>query len=476
MLILQPLFPLQRSLVPVALALLMITSAAGQLIQVSGNGRTISNGDTTPSSRDHTDFGQIGAASGPVDRNFLIRNLSQVPLQILFFQRIGTHPGNFTIIDPPEPIIPGNGEASLTVRFLPPATGGLRSATIRLVTTSSIDSDFQFDVAAEFILPAPNIIVLGNNVVIPDGASSPLESNNTDFGTLTLEDPPRTRTFSIQNDGEQTLRVSGLSVTGINSDQFAISRQPSTFLPPGGETSFEIRFHPDREGAHRVTILINSNDPSPSKRTYSFTLRGTGVSQQPEITLTGNGIEISPGDDSPQPDNHTQFPEADLQTLSTRVFNIQNTGNTTLTISNIEVLGPHGTEFSISIAFPIQLDPAETFPLQINFRPAEQGVRIADLKITSDDPVVPIFEVALEGLGGRFKLLGIERAAEDIIITFSTRAAPGAYIYRILYSSDLETWSPVGSVFSNGRETLQFRHRGSGNPQKGFWKVEEDSL
>ena len=476
MFILRPLFPLQMSLAPVALALLMITPAVGQLIQVSGNGRTINNGDTTPSSRDHTDFGQISAGSGPVDRNFLIRNLSQIPLQILFFQRIGTHPGSFTIINPPEPTIPGNGEASLTVRFLPPANGGLRSATIRLVTTSSIDSDFQFDVAGEFILPAPDIIVLGNDVEIPDGASSPVASNNTDYGTITLEDPPRIRTFSIRNDGEQTLRIGGLSITGINSDQFAISRPPATFIPPGNETSFEIRYDPDREGAHRVTVFINSNDPSPTKRTYSFNLRGTGVLQQPEITLTGNGIEISPGDDSPRLEDHTQFPEADLQTISTRIFIIENTGNTTLTISNIEMLGPHSSEFTISSAPPIQLDPAETFPLRINFRPIEQGVRVADLKILSSDPFVPIFEVTLKGLGGRFKLLAVERAAEDIIITFSTKAAPGSYIYRILYSTNLETWNAVGSVFSNGRETLQFRHRGSGSSPRGFWRVEEDRL
>ncbi|HBM76470.1 MAG TPA: hypothetical protein DD438_00055 [Verrucomicrobiales bacterium] len=474
--ILRSLFPPHQSLVLVALALLMITPAAGQLIQISGNGQTISNGDTTPSSRDHTNFGPVLAGSGPVDRNFLIRNLSQVPLQILFFQRTGTHPGNFTITAPPEPVIPGNGEASITVRFIPPAAGGLRSATIRLVTTSSIDGDFQFDIAGELILPAPNIIVLGNDVVIPDGAFSPLETNNTDFGTLTLEDPPRTHTFSLQNDGDQTLRIGGLSVTGINSDQFAISREPATFVPPGSETSFDIRFNPDREGAHRVTILINSNDPSPTERTYSFTLRGTGVSQYPGIALTGNGLKIRPGKDSPRPENYTQFPEADLQAISTRVFMIENTGDATLTISGIQILGPHGAEFTTSDTPPVQIDPAGIFPLQIHFRPTEQGVRIADLQITSNDPSTPVFEVSLEGLGGRFKLLGVERTAEDTIITFTTRATPGTYIYRILYSSDLETWDSVGSIFSGGMETLQFRHRGSSDPPKGFWRVEEDSL
>ena len=103
-------------------------------------------------------------------------------------------------------------------------------------------------------------------------------------------------------------------------------------------------------------------------------------------------------------------------------------------------------------------------------------MRIADLQITSNDPSTPVFEVSLEGLGGRFKLLGVERTAEDTIITFTTRATPGTYIYRILYSSDLETWDSVGSIFSGGMETLQFRHRGSSDPPKGFWKVEEDSL
>tara|TARA_B100000941_G_C28501320_1_gene554424 strand:+ start:1164 stop:2594 length:1431 start_codon:yes stop_codon:yes gene_type:complete len=476
MFLLRSILSIPQGLVTVAITFFIISPASAQLIQISGNGRIISNGDTTPSTRDHTDFGQVEAGAGPVDRTFVIRNLSQVPLQILFFQRTGTHPGDFTIIDPPEPSIPGNGDASITVRFLPPDIGGQRSATIRLVTTSSVDSDFQFDIAAELILPAPNIIISGNDLLIPDGATSPLVSNNTDFGTVGLESPGRTRTFSIRNDGDQTLRIGVVSVTGINSDQFTIDRAPATFIPPGEESSLNVSYNPNREGTHRVSILITSNDPSPTKRTYSFTLRGTGVSQQPSITVTGNGLEIISGDDSPSPDNHTLFPDTDLQSISTRIFTIANTGDSTLTISSVDILGPHAPDFGISGSPPSRLAPDETFPLRITFRPAEQGARLANLRIMSNDPSTRAFEISLEGLGGRFKLLGVEKVEDDTVITFSTRTAPGAYIYRILYSSDLESWDQIGSIFSGGMEILQFRHRNSRSPRKGFWKVEESRL
>ncbi|MED5418620.1 MAG: choice-of-anchor D domain-containing protein, partial [Verrucomicrobiota bacterium] len=201
------------------LAIVLTLSLGGpvnaQLIQIRGNDRVISNGDTTPSGDDHTSFGQVLAGSGPVDREFTIRNLSSTPLQILFFQRTGQHPGNFTVIDPPDLTIPGNGNSSMTIRFLPPAASGLRTATIRLVSSSVVNGDFRFDVAGELILPSPNIVISGNGVVIPDGFSSPVVGNNTNFETLDLDGNPLTRTFIISNTGEQDLRIRSVDVVGI---------------------------------------------------------------------------------------------------------------------------------------------------------------------------------------------------------------------------------------------------------------------
>ena len=456
-----------------SLPFLIGSSVNAQLIQIEGNGRVISNGDTTPTARDHTDFGQILAGSGPVDREFTIRNLSRVPLQILFFQRIGTNPANFTIIDPPEPTIPGNSDASMTIRFLPPPAGGLRTATIRIVSTSSIDNDFQFDVAGELVLPSPNIVILGNGVEIPDGFSAPTVENNTDFGTLGLDAPPLTRSFRIRNTGEETLRIISIDVTGINNDQFSITRSPNTFIPPKAESGLEIAFNPSREGSHRVSILVNSNDPTPTERTYSFTLRGEGQSLRPRLILSGNGSEISPGDETPSPEDHTLFPDTDLQSTSTRSFILSNTGDAPLIIGNIEFVGTHADEFSVSRTPRSRIDPAAEYSLHVNFRPVSRGSRSATLRITSNDPSQPVYEVALEGTGGRFKLLGIERDGSDSLVNFSTSSSPGSYIYRILHSTDMQNWEPVGSIFSSGSETLQFRHRNSTGTTRAFWHIEE---
>ena len=111
--------------------------------------------------------------------------------------------------------------------------------------------------------------------------------------------------------------------------------------------------------------------------------------------------------------------------------------------------------------------------LQVNFRPLSRGARSATLRITSNDPSRNVYEVALEGTGGQFKLLGIERDGSDTLINFSTSSSLGSYIYRILHSTDMQNWEPVGSIFSSGRETLQFRHRNSTGEAKAFWHVEE---
>ena len=464
---------LSWSLLAIVLTLSLGGPVNAQLIQIRGNDRVISNGDTTPSGGDHTNFGQVLAGSGPVDREFIIRNLSSAPLQIRFFQRTGQHPGNFTVIDPPDLTIPGNGDSSMTIRFLPSAAGGLRTATIRIVSTSFVDGDFRFDVAGELVLPSPNIVISGNGVEIPDGFFSPIVDNNTDFETLGLDDNPLTRTFTISNTGEQDLRISSVDVLGINSDQFSISRNPDTFIGPDSESTFDVTFDPTREGAHRVTVHINSNDPTPTERIYSFSLRGTGQSLSPRIVLSGNGIDITPGDETPGPEDHTRFPDTDLLSASTRTFTVRNSGNGPLLIDTVELLGPHAAGFTVAQTPATPLEPEGVSSLQVTFRPTVQGPWIATLRITSNDPAQPVYEVDLEGIGGRFKLLGIEQDDNDALISFSTNSSAGTYIYRIFHSTDMEEWESVGSILSNGRETLQFRHRNSTGSAKAFWYVEE---
>jgi len=438
--------------------------------------RIINNGDDTPSGGDGTHFGQVAAGAPPVDREFIIRNTRAAPLQLRAFQRLGNHPGNFTVINPPALLIPGNQQTTMTVRFIPPATGGLRTATIRILSTSSQDTDFLFDVAGELILPAPNIEIVGNDLVITDGSVLPGVENLTDFETLNLGDPPRLHRFTIRNTGAITLRISSVGITGLNSDQYEVASNPATFIAAGAESSFEIAFNPTRKGVHRATVNVNSNDPTPTETTYSFVVRGTGQAFLPTLVLSGNGMEILAGDDTPSPSDHTRFTNTDVQSTSARNFVLRNPGEGPLEITSVQLLGAHASEFTATQLPGPSLPPGGEGSLRINFQPRAQGARFATLRIISNDPDSPVFDVALEGSGGRFKLLGIDLDGKDTLIGFNSNPAPGTYIYDIFHSTNMENWLKVGSLLSNPGETRQFRHRNSTAAHRGFWRIEERRL
>ena len=468
-------------LLQVALLLLSAELASGQQIQVlwvnPGNvERTINNGDDTPSGGDGTHFGQLAPGAPPVDREFIIRNTSAVPLQLRAFQRLGDHPGNFTVIDPPAPLIPGNQQTTMTLRFLPPVTGGLRSATIRILSNSVQDEEFLFEVAGELLLPAPNIEIYGNGVAIVDGSSLPELANHTEFETLGLGDPPQLHRFTIRNTGELTLRISSVDVVGLNSDQYEVASGPDTFIASGTESTFKIAFNPNREGTHRATVNVNSNDPTPTETTYSFVIRGIGQALLPDIVLTGNGREIPPGDDTPSPDDHTRFPATDVQSTSARTFVLRNTGDGPLEITDILLLGNHASDFRPALLPSSPIPAGGEDVLRIDFQPGAQGDRFATMRIVSNDPDTPLFEIDLEGAGGRLKLLDIGFEGADTLIEFNSNPAPGTYIYDIFHSTDMENWVKVGSLLSNPGETRQFRHRNSTTTRRGFWFIEEHRL
>ena len=471
-----PIFSLHWCAVFCALSLLLgALPSNAQILRVIGNDKGINSGDTTPSLSDHTSFGTVQLNSPPVDREFTLRNIGFSPLTLTAF--VSTNPINFTFIESPNRTIPSNGgETTLKIRFLAPQTGGQRLATVRIFSDSQINPIYEFVVSGELILPAPKIEVLGDGNVIQDGSLATSPSNLTSYGSLGINGGSQKHTFSIKNTGDLALDVDLVTVTGINSDQFSVTNAPDLPVLPNEEDTFEITYAPSRTGLHRATVQINSNDPDPTKRPYTFTISGTGTLLAPELTLIGNGNEIANGDDTPAPEDHTEFPATDVESTSLRNFVLKNTGDSPLTITSIEVIDLHAAEFSVSDPPANSIPPGEEASLAVRFTPSRGGPRGTTLRIVSNSSTNPEYLVALAGTGGRFKLLGIEIDGDDALINFVANPELGTYIYRIQYSTDLQNWSEAGSLISTGRETRQFRHPDIVGEEQGFWRVEEQRL
>ncbi|MEO1836237.1 MAG: choice-of-anchor D domain-containing protein [Akkermansiaceae bacterium] len=459
---------------------LMLGSAPGgaQMIAIEGNGVLISAGDPTPSLSDHTDFGGVYVAAGVIDRVFTIKNSGVAPLVMLGFQRLGTHAGEFTVLPIPGQFpqiqqIAGGGQLDLTVRFNP-RDDGARFASLRFVSNASDHPVYEFSITGEGLDPAPEINVQGNGIDIPDGSPVPNLNNHTDFESTDTDTGFVTRTFTIQNSGLLSLNVFEIQIIGETSDQFSVTSPASDPVSAESSTSFDVTFNPDRVGGHLATVRIVNSDLT--EGTYDFIIRGTATTTSARLSLLGNNLQIAAGDDTPSPDDHTEFESTDLGATSFRTFSILNTGNAPLSIATIELVGGQAASFSSSLPSSNPIAPGNQATIQISLQPSVLALHQTILRINSSDRVTPIYDVTLSGTGGIFKLVSIKRDGDDALITFHANPTSGSYLYQILHSTDMENWSTKGSLFSSGGETRDYRHRDGFLGKNGFWHVSEQTL
>jgi|GEM_PF-6165488 len=110
-------------------------------IDMQGNGNSITDGDTTPSTVDLTDFGnsQVGT---PVARTFQIRNTGTADLTVT---SASAPAGDFAVGATSETVTAGNS-LDLDVTFTP-SSSGTKTATITVSSDDSDESTYTFDVS-----------------------------------------------------------------------------------------------------------------------------------------------------------------------------------------------------------------------------------------------------------------------------------------------------------------------------------------
>ncbi len=106
---------------------------SAQLV-VEGNGVFVVDGDATPSTYDHTDFGALPKKSKQgIERRFLLHNRGDAPLALgkgaVTIEGAGA--AAFSVVQAPRASVEGQGSSLLRLRFLP-KTPGLYEATVEV--------------------------------------------------------------------------------------------------------------------------------------------------------------------------------------------------------------------------------------------------------------------------------------------------------------------------------------------------------
>jgi uncharacterized delta-60 repeat protein len=250
--------------------------AAGPEVTVLGNGISIADGDTTPSTADGTDFGSATQSGAEVSRVFTVRNDGVALLAL----GAVTVPAGFRVTESLSASLAAGASDTFTVR-LDTNVSGTKAGDISFTSNDSDESPFNFRITGTVIPVGPEITVLGNGVSIADGDTTPSITDHTDFGSVVQGSPALSRTFTVRNDGASTLTLGVVTVpTG-----FTLTEGLSASLTPGASDTFTVQLETGIVGTKtgEISFVTNDSDENP----FNFTITGTVTTPAlPEVTVT----------------------------------------------------------------------------------------------------------------------------------------------------------------------------------------------
>lgn len=97
------------------------------------------------------------------------------------------------------------------------------------------------------------------NFGVPDISVSP---DSYDFGNVAVKQSSSPFTFTFQNEGTGTLRITRLKVIGADAKMFKPKGGGKKLIPPGGNYLVSVTFKPTSAGPKNAILQIASNDPA----------------------------------------------------------------------------------------------------------------------------------------------------------------------------------------------------------------------
>lgn len=227
-------------------------------IDVTGNGTSISDGDTTPTENNHTDFSSVTVGSSIV-RTFAIANNGDGDLTLGGSSPVavsGTHTSDFVVTVLPSTLISARGSTSFQVTFTPSETGS-RTATLSISNNDSDEDPYNFSIAGTG-LEIPNSPPIATDDVYTTGEDTPLTDGNVvtdDTGMGADSDP----------DGDS---LTASIVTDVTNGVLQLQGDGSFAYTPqsdfnGTDTFVYAISDGDLTDTGRVTITVNAVNDSP---------------------------------------------------------------------------------------------------------------------------------------------------------------------------------------------------------------------
>ncbi|MDG4716555.1 LamG-like jellyroll fold domain-containing protein [Winogradskyella marincola] len=237
-------------------------------INITGNGNSIADGDTTPSLSDYTDFGYADISSGTKENTFIIENTGgSNTLNLIgvspYVTIGGTNATDFTVTTIPSSSIASGSNTTFAITFNP-SGAGLRTATVTILNDDSDENPYNFNIQGRgFTALACDEYILHNATFESD------QNGWTSGGS----DASRVTDATWSYDGSHSLRVRD------NSGNASAFNSPTFELYYYDKVDFKFFFAPDSV-ENGEEFLIEYSPDGGTTWTYSQSFEGGTVSSK----------------------------------------------------------------------------------------------------------------------------------------------------------------------------------------------------
>jgi hypothetical protein len=245
---------------------------------------------------------------------------------------------------------------SLTASFSPAAAGAVAGSIS--VASNATNS--------------PATISLSGTGVQPQISVVP---SSVGFGNVTVG-VTNTQTLTIRNLGTATLSLNQAPLSGAGFTTSGLALPLS--VAPGGSASFTVGFAPAAASNFSGNITLISNTPNSP---FVIPLTGAGVATI--LKLSASPASLS-------------FGNLTTGTSATQSITISNTGNSSVSISQVSASGAGFTDSGI--ALPLSLAAGQSTSFSVTFAPASVGSLAGSVAVVSNATNSPLV-IALSGTG-----------------------------------------------------------------------------